>query len=291
MAATSIQDSSWRKSLVRRYREFALIARDSALLIGLLVAGIFVIIFVFAPILRVIGRGFVDSDGAFSLEYFARYVDPYYAATSWRSLHNTLSLGFLSASGGTIASKFYIFRTVTLPLITPALLARLIFSFTRHMTSLSAIIFLVSPRWRIVTASILSEWEQGDVSFAAAYATVIIVLVLIAIGILYFVTHRILGGRGDVDLSLDVLSRKLSERRWQRIQPVLGTLLSMAMFVPIYFSWRPSSPDPGDEHIIDCAMNVGAMVVTSNIRDFQVAKQALGLQVMTPVEFIRQLAD
>jgi ABC-type Fe3+ transport system permease subunit len=33
---------------------------------------------------------------------------------------------------------------VTLPLIVPALLAGLIFSFTRHMTSLSAIIFLVT---------------------------------------------------------------------------------------------------------------------------------------------------
>ncbi len=106
------------------------------------------------------------------------------------------------ASNSLGADAQYTFRRVTLPLITPALLAGLIFSFTRHMTSLSAIIFLVSPRWRIVTASILSEWEQGGVSFAAAYASVIIVLVLIAIGILYFVTHRILGGRGDVDLSL-----------------------------------------------------------------------------------------
>lgn len=97
----------------------------------------------------------------------------------------------------------FTFRKVTLPLITPALLAGLIFAFTRHMTSLSAIIFLVSPRWRIVTASILSEWEQGGISFAAAYATVIIFLVLIAIGILYVVTNRVMKGRGgDIDLTL-----------------------------------------------------------------------------------------
>ncbi len=96
----------------------------------------------------------------------------------------------------------YTFRKVTLPLIMPALLAGLIFAFTRHMTSLSAIIFLISARWRIVTASILSEWEQGGVSIAAAYSTVIIVLVLIAIGILYYVTRRVLKGRGDVDLDM-----------------------------------------------------------------------------------------
>ena len=93
------------------------------------------------------------------------------------------------------------FRKVTIPLILPALLAGLIFSFTRHMTSLSAIIFLVSPRWRIVTASILSEWEQGGVGVAAAYSTTIIVFVLIAIGVLYLIVNKIFGGR-DVDLSL-----------------------------------------------------------------------------------------
>ncbi len=100
------------------------------------------------------------------------------------------------------ADSQYTFRKVTLPLILPALLAGLIFSFTRHMTSLSAIIFLVNARWRIVTASILSEWEQGGVSVAAAYSTVIILFVLIAIGILYFLTNRVLRGRGDVDISM-----------------------------------------------------------------------------------------
>ena len=108
------------------------------------------------------------------------------------------------ASGMLGADAQYTFRKVTLPLILPALLAGLIFSFTRHMTSLSAIIFLVSARWRIVTASIMSEWEQGGVAIAAGYSTVIIVLVLIAIGVLYFITRKLLGGRGDVDLTLGV---------------------------------------------------------------------------------------
>ncbi len=106
------------------------------------------------------------------------------------------------ASGMLGGDAQYTFRKVTLPLILPALLAGLIFSFTRHMTSLSAIIFLISARWRIVTASILSEWEQGGVSIAAAYSSVIIVLVLIAIGVLYYLTRRVFKGRGDVDLTL-----------------------------------------------------------------------------------------
>ena len=100
------------------------------------------------------------------------------------------------------ADAQYTFRKVTLPLILPALLSGLIFSFTRHMTSLSAIIFLVSAQWRIVAASILSEWEQGGVSIASAYSTVIIIFVLIAIGVLSLVTNRVFRGRGGVDLSV-----------------------------------------------------------------------------------------
>ena len=99
------------------------------------------------------------------------------------------------------ADAQYTFRKVTLPLILPALLAGLIFSFTRHMTSLSAIIFLVSAKWRIVTASILSEWEQGGVNIAAAYSTLIIAFVMIAIVVLNIVTKRLFRGREGVDLS------------------------------------------------------------------------------------------
>ena len=89
----------------------------------------------------------------------------------------------------------------------------------------------------------------------------------------------------------DVLSRMLSETRWQKTQPVLGKLLDQAEFVAVYFTWRPSSPDPGDEHVIDCAMNAAATVVTSNVRDFQAAKHSLGLRVITPVDFVVQLAN
>ena len=87
----------------------------------------------------------------------------------------------------------------------------------------------------------------------------------------------------------DVLGRKLSEARWLVIKPVLERMLARAEFVPIYFSWRPTSPDPGDDLVIDCAMNAGAPVVTANVRDFRRARQSLGLAVMTPIEFVMNL--
>ena len=89
----------------------------------------------------------------------------------------------------------------------------------------------------------------------------------------------------------DVLSRKLSEERWGQLKPVLGQLLNVAQYTNIYFSWRPTSPDAGDDLVIDCAMNAGAIVVTSNIRDFQSAKESLGLRVLTPVQFVKTLAS
>lgn len=89
----------------------------------------------------------------------------------------------------------------------------------------------------------------------------------------------------------DVLSRKLSEPRWQKIQPILGSMLSQIKFIVIYYSWRPTSPDPGDDLVIDCAMNAAATVITSNIRDFERAREVLGLQVMTPVDLVKKLAS
>ena len=90
---------------------------------------------------------------------------------------------------------------------------------------------------------------------------------------------------------VDVLSRKLSPSRWLELQPILGSLLSKTKFTPIYYSWRPTSPDAGDDLVIDCGMNARAIVVTFNIRDFRRARESLGLQVMTPTELIIKLAE
>lgn len=98
----------------------------------------------------------------------------------------------------------YTFRKVTLPLILPAFMTGLIFSFTRHMTSLSAIIFLVSSKWQIVTASIMSGWEQDGISFAATYSSVIIFIVLIFIGVMGLVTRKVLKIDSNIDINAGI---------------------------------------------------------------------------------------
>jgi iron(III) transport system permease protein len=94
------------------------------------------------------------------------------------------------------------FRRVTLPLIMPALIAGLIFAFARHMTSLSAIIFLTTPRWPILTVWILSEVEQASMSTAAAYSMILIFIVLAAIGLMYWLVGRTLASQEGVDLTM-----------------------------------------------------------------------------------------
>ena len=100
------------------------------------------------------------------------------------------------------ADAQYTFRHVTLPLILPAFIAGLIFAFARHMTSLSAVIFLTTAEWPILTVWILSEVEQGGMSTAAAYSVILIGIVLAAIGLMYWWLGRRYGGSEAVDLSI-----------------------------------------------------------------------------------------
>jgi iron(III) transport system permease protein len=70
---------------------------------------------------------------------------------------------------------------VLLPLVRPAVIAGAIFTFTRSITTLSAVIFVVSPHWSLVTPAILSQMDRGDVGEAAALSVILVVLVLIVI--------------------------------------------------------------------------------------------------------------
>lgn len=106
------------------------------------------------------------------------------------------------ASSSLGADAQYTFRKVTLPLILPAFIAGLIFAFARHMTSLSAIIFLTTAEWPILTVWILSEVEQGGMSTAAAYSVILIAIVLAAIGLTYLWLGRAFASQQNVDLTM-----------------------------------------------------------------------------------------
>ncbi len=103
------------------------------------------------------------------------------------------------ASASLGASGAMTFGKITIPLIRPAFLSGLISSFARSMTSLSPIIFLVTPQWRIMTAQILNEAETGRFGNAAAYSIVLILIVLIAIGLMNIVIGSTTGAERLVE--------------------------------------------------------------------------------------------
>lgn len=84
------------------------------------------------------------------------------------------------------ASTGYTFANITLPLIKPAFLAGLFFAFTRSMTAVSAIIFLVSARWHHLTVLILSQTEIMRLGAASVLSLILIIIVLIAFAIMRF---------------------------------------------------------------------------------------------------------
>ncbi|SUT92405.1 ABC transporter permease [Actinobacillus lignieresii] len=72
---------------------------------------------------------------------------------------------------------------VTLPLLKPAFLSALVTSFVRSMTTISAIVFLVSPSTRVATSYILNRVEDGAYGLAVAYGSTLIMVMMSIIGL------------------------------------------------------------------------------------------------------------
>jgi iron(III) transport system permease protein len=87
-------------------------------------------------------------------------------------------------------------RRVVLPLLKPALVAALVYSFVRSMTTVSAVIFLVTAEYELATTYIIGRVGNGDYGVALAYCTVLIVLMsLVTALIQWLVGERQLGRR------------------------------------------------------------------------------------------------
>ena len=81
-------------------------------------------------------------------------------------------------------------------IILAAVVAALVYSFVRAMTTVSAVIFLVSAEYEWATTYIINRVVNGDYGVAIAYSAVLIVLMLIAIWIIQkLVGERRLGRR------------------------------------------------------------------------------------------------
>jgi len=79
------------------------------------------------------------------------------------------------------ANSFRTIRKVILPLLRPAITAALVYSFVRAITSISAVIFLVSAEYNMATSYIVGLVENGEYGVAIAYSTMLIVVMITVI--------------------------------------------------------------------------------------------------------------
>lgn len=93
------------------------------------------------------------------------------------------------------ASRARTFAQITFPLLNRAFFAGVIYIFIRSMTDLSSAVFLNSGRTQLFTVRMFRVMTTGTPSEAAAFAALLIVIILLALGILSKVS-----GKSFVDL-------------------------------------------------------------------------------------------
>jgi iron(III) transport system permease protein len=88
------------------------------------------------------------------------------------------------------ASSWRTFMGIILPLMRPAILAALVFSFVRAMTAISAVIFLVSAEYNMATSYIIGRVENNDYGIAIAYSSTLIVVMLTVVGLMQWAVGK-----------------------------------------------------------------------------------------------------
>ncbi|MDP9812684.1 iron(III) transport system permease protein [Rhizobium tibeticum] len=100
------------------------------------------------------------------------------------------------------ADSFRTIRKIILPLLRPAITAALVYSFVRAITSISAVIFLVSAQYNMSTAYIVGLVENGEYGIAIAYASALIVVMVVVILVFQlFVGERRLRRENRVEIA------------------------------------------------------------------------------------------
>ncbi len=88
------------------------------------------------------------------------------------------------------ASTAKVFSSITLPLIRPAFYTGLVFSFVKSMTAISAVIFLVSANYNLLTVRVMQHVDKGQFGYAAALSVILMAIVFVAVGIMNLILRR-----------------------------------------------------------------------------------------------------
>ena len=74
------------------------------------------------------------------------------------------------------------------------------------------------------------------------------------------------------------------------MQIFLDVVTAMVEPVEIYFLWRPQLHNPGDEMVLEAAINGQAdAIVTFNRSDYGTAPEQFSIKVLSPAEALRSI--
>jgi putative PIN family toxin of toxin-antitoxin system len=102
---------------------------------------------------------------------------------------------------------------------------------------------------------------------------------------------------GNVALALEYEATcKLAEHQLAaglsagQVEIFVDAVIAMLEPVETHYMWRPQLRDPGDELVLEAAMNGRAQaIVTFNMRDFGIAPARFGIILLTPGQAIRRI--
>jgi iron(III) transport system permease protein len=92
--------------------------------------------------------------------------------------------------------SFGTLRRVLLPILRPAIVTAMTYSFVRAVTAVSAVIFLTTGEYNLATVYIVGRADVGEYGIAIVYSTVLIVVMMaVLLGVQALVGERRLGRR------------------------------------------------------------------------------------------------
>lgn len=98
------------------------------------------------------------------------------------------------------ANSTQVFTRITLPLIKNAFFSGLVYTFVRSMTSISAVVFLITAKYNLLTIAVLDQVESGKFGVASAFSTILICIVYAAI----FVINKALSSSGASNKKIEL---------------------------------------------------------------------------------------
>ena len=76
----------------------------------------------------------------------------------------------------------------------------------------------------------------------------------------------------------------------EQVDALLAELAALIEPVELHFRWRPQVRDPGDEMVLEAAINGDAdALVTYNVADFAIAADRFGIPILRPADVLKRM--